>query len=92
MTAVSIIETEQEVCKLLFKTTIDSRKLAAKKALLNIFLALLVFVYLYLNVQKSKIIEDIPDLVLFVNKFAKILANIFIPRISSFIISPIQYY
>lgn len=57
------------------------RKLAIKRVLPDIFLALLAFIYLRLAVQESKIIENVPDLILFVNEFAKVVVDICIPKI-----------
>lgn len=78
-----IIKTNQEVCKILTKIALDSQKLAIKRALLDIFLALLASIHLYLAVQEFKIIESILDLVLFVDKFAQVWVDISTPKIGS---------
>lgn len=68
----------------------DSWKLAVKRVLSNISLALLAFVSLCLVVQKPKVMKNVPDLVLFVDKFAKVVVDISIPRIDSSLRSNIR--
>lgn len=63
------------------KIVITFQKSATKKILLNVSLLLLAFVYLYLTVQKFKITKNILNLVLFIDRFAQMLINVFILKI-----------
>lgn len=84
------METDLKVRKALAKIAVDSQKLATKRALPDVSSAPLVSVYLRLAVQKSKAIEGIPDLVLFVNGFVEVVADISILEISFLLRSNIK--
>lgn len=58
------------------KVAVDSWKIAAKKTSPDISLVLLTFVYLCLVVQKPKVLEGVSDLILFVDRFTKMVTDV----------------
>lgn len=77
-----VIETDLKLCKISAKTIVDSQKFTAKRAFLNLS-SILILIYLGLAAQDPQKIEKIPDLVLFVDRFAQIVANVSISKIDS---------
>lgn len=77
----NIIKTNQKFGKTLAKIALDFQKFATKKTSPNVFLVLLTFICLYFIVKKPKVIENVLHLILFINKFIKVITNIFILKI-----------
>lgn len=79
--AKGVVETDLEVCKVLAKIAINSQKLAAKRVSSDIFLEILASICLCLAVQEPKAIKGVLNLVLFVNRFAGMVADVSTPEI-----------
>lgn len=79
----NIIENDQEIHKRSAKIAVDSRKLAAKKILPDISIALLASVHLYLAVQICKAIKSVLDFILSMKEFAKVVTDLSTSEIGS---------